>query len=172
MYSQSQSKELRGLRHLEIFLGLFSLFYFCPYSGDKFLGAVHKDMHVDSSATWQICTAWKRLLGVISPLCTVDGAASRSGCHFLNSYHEPCSLRILFCSVFLPRLRGGSCLTHPYREESQGSEMSRTYLKPSVIYCLITNYHIIQELKTASIYYLTFHVGQKYGCGLAGPSAS
>lgn len=167
-----------GVKHLEIFFGggvfLFYLFFW-PYSGDKFLGTVHKDIHIDSSATWQIRTAWKNLLGVISPSCMVDGAASSRGCHLLNTYHEPCrflALRILFYSVLLPSLRGGSCITHPYREESQGSEISRANLKPSVIHCFITNYHITQGLKTAHIYYLTVSVGQKYGHGLAGPSAS
>lgn len=101
MSSQAQPKELRGLRHREIFFFTFYfILLFCLYSRGKFLGAVHRAMHIDSSATWQIqiYTAWKSLLGVISPLCMVDvhWTPTMSYC-LLDTYHEPC--RMLACHI-------------------------------------------------------------------------
>lgn len=46
---------------------------------------------------------------------------------------------LLFNSMLLPDLRGNAYLTVPYREESQGSEILRTCLKPTVSYPSLCN---------------------------------
>lgn len=87
------------------------------------------------------------------------------------NFEECWNPHILFYQVLLPSLRGGSYITLPSREESQVSETARICLKPSIIHCFVTNYHITQWLKIAHIYYFTVMVGEKYGYGLAEPSS-